>query len=109
LELIVGLFWSHKEDGGMKVRFHLESVALGDGLVDLVVLLTICGQAGVEGDVFVRAVRVIASTGIFFVLKNRVLFVWRILLDGLTLVLQRKLLTGFLCFTSIVVCICPSI
>ena len=65
VELIVGLFWSYEEDGKMKVRFHLESVTLGDGLVDLVGLRTMFGLAVIEGDVFVKAVRVMASTGIF--------------------------------------------
>ena len=44
---------------------------------------------------FARAVRVIASTGIFFILKIRVLIGWRILLVRLTLDLQKKILTGF--------------
>jgi hypothetical protein len=35
MELIVGLFWSYEEDGRMKVRFHLESVTLVDGLIGL--------------------------------------------------------------------------
>ena len=74
----------------MKVRFRLESVALGDGLVDLVVLLTIFGLTGVEGDVFVRAVRVIASTGIFFVFKIRGLLGRHILFVKLTLNVQKE-------------------
>jgi len=35
MELIVGLFWSYEEDGRMKVRLHLESVTLVDGLIGL--------------------------------------------------------------------------
>ena len=49
---------------------------------------------------FARAVRVIASTGIFFILKIRVLIGWRILLVRLTLDLQKKILTGFVFYVS---------
>ena len=105
MELIVGLFWSHKEDGGMKVRFHLESVALGDGLVDLVVLLTIFGLTGVEGDVFVRAVRAIAPTGIFLILKNSVLLGRHILFVKLTLNVQKEN-TNRVCFYVLLLLLC---
>ena len=44
---------------------------------------------------FARAVSVIASTGIFVILKIKVLFGYRILLVRLTLDLQKKILTGF--------------
>ena len=91
MELIVGLFWSYGEDGRMKVRFHMESVTLVDGLFGLEGLVMIFGLAGVEGDVVVRAVRVIAFTGIFFILKIIVLFVWCILFILLTLDLKKEI------------------